>query len=331
MTPADLTIAIPTYRRRDTILETVALALDASQGLDIAILVADNASGDGTVEALRERFGEHCRVIAGEMNGGFVVNFERLVDGCTTEHLLLLSDEESVADTATLRRLLAWLEAERPDFAVPGPSREVHLERPLRTEEFWDATKYLSGCIFRMDALRESRERLREGLVAHRFDVLWELWPMFVVAMDLAIRGGSCRYFPHDLYSRRLHLPTMIESAHFGAVDERRAAGVEPMRARYKTLEARLVQAQALAEFLTFQSRTISTRDETRRLAGFTASFEQGLGPMFLRRLASDYPALQAPLVRSLRRETSVCSRLRRLCAAVIARWERQRNAQPAG
>ncbi len=322
MVTPSLAIAIPTFERRETVLETVGYAIEAAAGHDMTVLVADNASTDGTVAALEERYSGRCEVIAGAANGGFVANFERLVDHCTADHLLLISDEETVAPGATLERLVTWMETADVDFAVAGPSRGVPDDRPLRPAEFWDATNYLSGCVFRMEALRESRDRIRAGLVDHRFDVLWELWPMYVVAVDLAIEGGNCRFFPESLYTQRARLSTRIESDHFGNVDARRvAADSEPLRARYKTLEARLVQAEARSELLRFKGGTLSRPEQSRRHREFVAVFDRSLGPLVLHRITRDYPSLQAPIVRGLRRETAPWrTLLRRVRAATAMR-----------
>lgn len=106
MRTPSLTVAIPTWKRRDTVVETVGLALDAIGGLPIEVLVADNASSDGTFAAIECRYGAACRVVAGESNGGFSANFERLVDAADAPYLILLSDEEILAPRETLERLL---------------------------------------------------------------------------------------------------------------------------------------------------------------------------------------------------------------------------------
>ncbi len=328
MSTPSLTIAIPTFERREAVLETVGIALRSTAGLDMKVLVADNASSDGTVSALDERYGGSCEVVAGDVNGGFIANFERLVDHCSTDYLLLLSDEESVAQGPTLQRLVRWLAREHPDLAVAGPIRGVDEDRPLRPDEFWEMTNYLSGCVFRMEALRSSRDSIRAALGTFRFDVLWELWPMYVFAVSRAIDGGTCRFFPEDLYERRVRLPTRIESEHFDTVGERRTAvRDEGLRARYKTLEARLVQAQARSELLRFKAATAKGPLQTRRHREFTKDFERGLAPIVLHRMTRDYPELQGPLVRGLRRETSrLRGPVRRVSAALRRRWGRLRR-----
>lgn len=307
MRAPSLTVAIPTWERRDTVVETVGLALDAIGDLPIEILVADNASADGTVDALETRFGSACRVVAGASNGGFSANFERLVDHAHAPYLMLLSDEETLAPGATLERLVGWLERTQPDVAVAGPNRGLTGERELRPAEYWDAMNYVSGCLFRMASLRLSRERLMAAPELPRFAVLWELWPMFPIAVDVRVRGGSCRTFPEALYTQRVTLPTGIENDRFGPEGERHAAeGSDRRRARYKTLAARLIQAEAMAELFAFERGTADGPAAVRCARAFDDWLESDLGRRVLNKIGQEHPALAGPIRRSVRREVSM-------------------------
>ena len=308
-----LTVAIPTWERRDTVLETVGLALDAIGDLPIEVLVADNASSDGTVAAIESRYGAACRVVAGESNGGFSANFERLVDDARAPYLMLLSDEETLAPRETLEGLLGWLERTEPDVAVAGPNRGLIGERELRPAEFWDAMNYVSGCLFRMHSMQASRERLMAASQLPRFAVLWELWPMFPIAVDIRVRGGSCRIFPGTLYTQRVTLPTRIENDRFGAEGERHAAeGSDRRRARYKTLSARLIQAEAMAELFAFERDTADESSAVRRALAFDEWLESDLGRRVLNKIGQEHPALAGPIRRSVRREVSLTTTLAR-------------------
>jgi glycosyltransferase involved in cell wall biosynthesis len=65
--PADrrgdrLSMVIPTYNRRELVVRAVQSVLDQDAGTDTQILVVDDASSDGTVESLHERYAGDPRV-----------------------------------------------------------------------------------------------------------------------------------------------------------------------------------------------------------------------------------------------------------------------------
>ena len=51
MTP-DITVAIPTYNRRDLLLQTIESVL-TQEGVTFEVIVVDNASSDATVEMVQ--------------------------------------------------------------------------------------------------------------------------------------------------------------------------------------------------------------------------------------------------------------------------------------
>lgn len=60
---------------------------------------------------------------------------------------------------------------------------------------------YVYGCLFGMRSLRASREHFMAAPQLPRFAVLCDLWPMFLIAVDARVHGGSCRIFPETLHT----------------------------------------------------------------------------------------------------------------------------------
>lgn len=81
------------------------------------VLVLDNASADGSAEAVRERFPE-VRLIALERRTGKAENDSTLMRQARGEYCLLLNEDAELLDGA-VERLLGALE-ENPDAAVAG-------------------------------------------------------------------------------------------------------------------------------------------------------------------------------------------------------------------
>lgn len=330
---AILTLAIPTYRRRDTVIRAVEDAATMLAGLPVAILVADNASDDGTItalEALAARWhSPSLRVVNGERNTGILGNFRRLVEHCSTDHLLLLSDEVSPAGRDVIERLIARVQQEAPDVLVPSPGvlgATVQRSDDIDPIDFWDALNLLSGPVYRTEALKRSLAAC--DAVADRRPIagIWNLWPFYLTAVDIRIAGGSCRWHPEDLHVQRERLPTAIEDPLFP--ERTRAPQPDALRARYKTLEARIVQAEATAHYLS------ARRDDPARpldragratLDAFVEHQEERLFSTIEKRIRDDHAILHLAFVGGARRTHGIGARLRDPLAVLRGRGLRAR------
>jgi hypothetical protein len=114
---AALDVVIVAYRSREC-LDTALAALARHAVLPIDVVVVDNASGDGTVEALRR---EHppARVLANERNGGFAVACNQGWRVGTAPLVLFLNPDAEVRPGA-LPEMAALFET-RPEVGVVGP------------------------------------------------------------------------------------------------------------------------------------------------------------------------------------------------------------------
>ena len=103
MTP-DVTVSIVNHRNRDRLLETLAaLGPGSEAGRAVEVVVLDNASGDGSVEAVRDRF-PHVRVLAERRRRGFGANHNLVLAATRGRYVLLLNDD-AVIRPAALDRL----------------------------------------------------------------------------------------------------------------------------------------------------------------------------------------------------------------------------------
>jgi GT2 family glycosyltransferase len=119
-TPPVVRVLVPSYRGADLRLDCLATVL-ASEGVDARVLVVDDASGDGTVAALRARHPQ-VEVLENERNVGFAGTCNRglarlLEEGA--EEVFLLNQDTRLAPT-TLAELHAFLGA-HPRAAAVGP------------------------------------------------------------------------------------------------------------------------------------------------------------------------------------------------------------------
>lgn len=112
---------IVSYNTLALTVRAVESALSA-QGVGVEVWVVDNASTDGSVEALRDVFPE-VRVVPLAENMGFGRANNVVLDHLGSPFVLLLNSDAAFKDVGGLSRLLAVL-VEEPDVGVVGPRLE---------------------------------------------------------------------------------------------------------------------------------------------------------------------------------------------------------------
>jgi glycosyltransferase involved in cell wall biosynthesis len=220
--PPLVSVLIPTYNRRAYAEQALRCALGQTYERT-EILVADNASTDGTVEALTALAGddERVRIIARPVNVDFFPSSIGLLAEARGEFVKFLLDDDLLVPDAIERLLLpmvvdptvALSTSKRTpidsegvrlpdqehlkalaagDVVIPGPLLADHI---LTTTTNWIGE--MSTALFRRDAVApdelwtlQGREVLANGDLA--------LW------LRLLARGG-CAYTPAELSSFRIH------------------------------------------------------------------------------------------------------------------------------
>ena len=297
-----LTIGIPTFERRDTVLRCVAQALKVVDGLPVGILVADNASQDGTVDALRQEFDQpSVRIIAGESNRGLKGNVERLLRGCESEYLLLLSDEDDLASQSVLVHLLELLNQLEPSAVLPSRSDDDRAGNAIPVSHLWDASMYLSGIALRVSSGLRALRRLDAAREYADLDAIL-IWPQYVVVLDAFLAGEVCCWAGHAVSRKREELPTAI-------ADENRLysrnSTPDRMRGSYKGIEARLAQASAILEFIDADRRRPDAMSDPAQVARVQQAWrvvEDKIFTQLRARLAYDFPLLLKAFDRGSRR-----------------------------
>ena len=112
--PADVSVSIVNAGSRDLLLA----CLESLSGEDVEIVVLDNASEDGSVDAVRERFRD-VRVIAQPFRSGFGANHNTVIRATESRYVYLLN-EDTGSDDWGFARMVAYLDA-HPEVAALGP------------------------------------------------------------------------------------------------------------------------------------------------------------------------------------------------------------------
>jgi len=110
-----MSVAIVSFNTRDVLADCVASVLAAGPE---RVVVVDNASSDGTVEMLRDRF-PGVDVIANAHNRGYGAAANQGVAACETSAVLILNSDARISSDS-LDRLTDYL-VTHPSAAVVGP------------------------------------------------------------------------------------------------------------------------------------------------------------------------------------------------------------------
>ena len=129
----ELTVIIVSYNTRELTLRAVQTLLDNSPRVSMKVVVFDNASADGSAEAVAAAFPQ-VEVIANPENLGFALANNRVADTADTPWLCLLNPDTETHPGA-IANLLAFAKA-NPQAGIVG-GRTVFPDGSLNAASCW--------------------------------------------------------------------------------------------------------------------------------------------------------------------------------------------------
>lgn len=209
-----LTIAIPTFNRRNAVIRNLRHLQQSSLPPGIKILVIDNGSEDGSYESLLEEHNaDITKVLMHPVNVGFAKNLISLFAECETEYLLITSDEDFVI-TKGLLLYLEFLKKTDANFVSPQFFRNEKLYRgkskkeKIPVEEFHQSSFYLSGLTYKKSTfLLEALELVDVFINKKNAKAL--LYPQIILT-QLLLLDGKCHYYGAPLCKKVYQLKTSI-------------------------------------------------------------------------------------------------------------------------
>ena len=116
-----LSILIINWNTRDLVIKCVKSIFDRAGSLDFEIIVVDNHSQDGSIEALKKSFGANpkIQILQADENLGFAKANNLAYKNSSGEFIMLLNPDTEITDDA-LQRLAKYLET-HPEAGVVGP------------------------------------------------------------------------------------------------------------------------------------------------------------------------------------------------------------------
>ncbi len=131
---ADATVIIVNYNVRDMLIDCLESILVSPSASRLHIIVIDNDSGDGSVEAITERFGDRIETMQSGENVGFAKANNIAAQGVTTDWILLLNPDTVVHEDA-IGKLLRFAEA-HPEAGIYG-GRTTYADGSINPSSCW--------------------------------------------------------------------------------------------------------------------------------------------------------------------------------------------------
>jgi GT2 family glycosyltransferase len=133
---APITVVVVSYNTRELLLECLASVIESAAGMNIELVVVDNASEDGSIEAVRELH-PGIMIIANATNAGFGAACNQAIRATSLPYILLINSDARLSPEA-LRALYDCLQSNPRCGAagcglVDGEGREVVNTRHFLT------------------------------------------------------------------------------------------------------------------------------------------------------------------------------------------------------
>ena len=213
----NLSVVIVSYNTRD-LLRNCLRSLRASVGLDLEIIVVDNASSDGSAEMTRAEFPE-VKLLAQSFNTWYCGGNNIGIDAASADHVLLLNPDTEVAPDALAlmhRFLLRNQNYVGATAQLIYPNGEIQ-PTCARIPSFLYLLMNYSALGYLLPALkRQLREHVTYGDWDRRQDRDVEAIPGACTMMrraDIRLDEDLLLYFPEEALARRHQKPMRFLAA----------------------------------------------------------------------------------------------------------------------
>lgn len=155
-----LSICIASYNRRDLVCEHVKKIL-RYEGNDIEVIVNDNASEDGTIEALEKLDDKRLRVYKNEINVGAGGNHTRTIMYATGKYVIIINERDWIEPEGIRSFIAIYKDCECDAImAIGGGDKKLFKKNASRIEG-----RAFLICLFTHPGLRIIRKETYKELV----------------------------------------------------------------------------------------------------------------------------------------------------------------------
>lgn len=134
MTTPRLSILVVSYNTKKLTVECLASVFDQTRLTSFELIVWDNASSDGSPEAIGEAYGTRVQLVKSDENLGFAAANNRAAEVATGDYLLLLNPDTVILNGAI--DVLAAFADRFPGCGIWG-GRTLFKDRSLNSSSCW--------------------------------------------------------------------------------------------------------------------------------------------------------------------------------------------------
>ena len=189
-------VVILNYNTKEYLRKFLPGLVASTEGLDAQVIVADNASKDGSVEMMKEEFPDIPLIVL-EENYGFTGGYNRALKGLEAEFYVLINSDIEVP-REWLKPLLSWMDS-HPECGACGPKLISYNDR-TSFEYAGAAGGYLDryGYPFCRGRVLQKLEK-DSGQYNNPLNVLWCSGACLMVRSSVwnALGGLDSRFFAH--------------------------------------------------------------------------------------------------------------------------------------
>ena len=123
-----LSVILVNYNGGSMIIDAIRSVIDTTVGMDIQIIVADNASSDGSLIAIKDSFGDRVLVVEMGRNAGFAAANNAGIRKASSDFILFLNPDTIVLEGA-IQSMLDYLHT-HPEAGACGGNLYSRMMQP---------------------------------------------------------------------------------------------------------------------------------------------------------------------------------------------------------
>ena len=212
-----VTIAIPTYNRKEFLKNAIHSALEVDY-LNKEIIISDNGSTDGTSDYLGQLSNNSIKVYQSQSNKGIIWNWNNCLNKATGDAIIFLSDDD-ILEKKSIINLLSTMNSMNTDECkniklIFGDIEFISDKKEHIKNILWTDKRSMNALDFKIEVLRKgfsplpsailfsTRDALEAGGFSEKYKVAVDMGLMFeVLEKDGVILNANkviAQYMQHD-------------------------------------------------------------------------------------------------------------------------------------
>lgn len=207
-----VSVCVPVYNGEKYIKDTLTMILNQEYA-NIEVIVSDNNSTDGTLNAIADICDERVKVITNDVNVGMGANWNKLLDEATGEYIIIVCSDDFIMPGAIKEKAQILEQNENvclvfsSSYVMSSVGKNIYLRRPFRGNKLLDGKIFQKKLFTTKNMLAEPTNVMaRKSVVTETGYFDSELW--YTIDWDYWLRmlnKGDAYYVDKPLSGFRVH------------------------------------------------------------------------------------------------------------------------------